>query len=250
MTFFLDVDAMSASAFAPVVPDIIESRKREIQGLDEESHPNDIAGTYYGFRVLTEGSLHSLAYGFESSSLEAFDEVVKALGGKTRLKHTRFNYGHWRNLWHAYDKITHELLKAIMMVSAGGGRLQAGLRVIRRLGDSRALPTLHRLLESISVRSDRFHLLLEAIGSVGDPSSFDLILPFARKKKRGYGRKALAQTALIRCSRAVEHLTRVVAEGAEDQKETAARSLWMTFDSRALDALRRAADDLNDRVAG
>ncbi|MFQ5834138.1 MAG: hypothetical protein ACE5H4_15645 [Candidatus Thorarchaeota archaeon] len=243
-TFFLDVDAISDSVFAAAVPDIIETRKREIQGLSEESQPNDIVGTYYGFRILTEGSLQrTRSVGFARSALKALDEMTHALGGHTRLSNARFESwrrepSSWPEAWKGYDDLTQILLKAIMSVSIGGRKrwFVNGLFDMGTLGDSRALHLLHQLLELIPVRSDHLHNVLDAIGWVGHPSSFDHILPLAKKNNVG-GRKALSAMALIRCPESSEHLFKVLKAGAWNQQDMVADRFWMTFDSRAEDAL-------------
>ncbi|MFQ5833944.1 MAG: hypothetical protein ACE5H4_14655 [Candidatus Thorarchaeota archaeon] len=244
-TFFLDVDAMSVSPFAAAVSDIVEARKREVRALSEESQTNEVVGTYYGFKVLTEGSIQNTRpVGFASSALEALDEMIQALGKQTRLSHTRFkswrrDTSSWLKAWEGYDDLTQTLLKAIMLVSIGGRKrgIPEGLRVMGVLGDSRALPTLHRLLELIPVRSDRLQMLLEAIGCVGHPSSFDYILPLA-KKNTVAGREALAQMPLIRSPKSTEHLLKVLAEVTWRQQSIVATRLWMTFDSRSEEVVR------------
>ncbi|MFQ5834230.1 MAG: hypothetical protein ACE5H4_16115 [Candidatus Thorarchaeota archaeon] len=243
-TFFLDVDAMSVSPFAAAVSEIVEARKREVRALSEESKAHEVVGTYYGFKVLTEGSIENTrSVGFTSSALKAFDEMAQAFGGPRTLSHTRFvswrrDISSWHKAWEGYDDLTQTLLKAIMLVSIGGRKrgIPEGLRIMGVLGDSRALPTLHRLLELIPLRSDRLQMLLEAIGRVGHPSSFDHILPLAEKNTVA-GREALAQMPLIRSPKGTEHLLKVLAEGTWRQQSVAASRLWMTFDSRSEDLI-------------
>ncbi|MFW9799021.1 MAG: hypothetical protein ACFFD9_01155 [Candidatus Thorarchaeota archaeon] len=248
-TFFLDVDAMSISPFAPTVPYIVEARKREIQDLSDESEAGEVLRTYYGFRILTDGSMHNTsAPGFADSSLKALDDLVQVWSGNTRLMQKKFEAwrrSSWaikRETWNGFDDLTKVLLEAIVFVSTGSRKwgIPEGLSAIGALGDSRALPTLHRLLELIPARSDRLHMVLEAIGKIGHPSSFDHILPLA-KKDTVAGDKALEQMALIRSLRATNHLIEVMTDGEIRHWYLVARRFWMTFDCLAVETLHNAS---------
>ncbi len=55
-TFYLDTEWLRKSPIVVILPEVLESRKKEIMNLPDDPHLNQVVSTYYGFTVFTTTS--------------------------------------------------------------------------------------------------------------------------------------------------------------------------------------------------
>ncbi|MFW9887053.1 MAG: hypothetical protein ACFFER_02650 [Candidatus Thorarchaeota archaeon] len=232
-TFFLDADRIASTVFAGAVGNIIDARAREIADLEKDSHPNVIAGTYYGFKIMMEESIDTTGpIGISRQSAKAIENLAKTLDSNVSVLRSRISFK--KIPWSHYDKSTQDLLQGLLLVSLGSRRkrIPEGLEILGRLGDSRALPTLHRLVGVMPKRSDMMELLLRAIADIGHHSSFDVVFPLTKKRTKG-ALNALAALALVRRAESLDLLVEAIEKGYRERKREAIAAIWMTGDCKA-----------------
>ncbi len=165
-TFFLDPTKMAdVPRLAILVPKILEVREKQILRLEENPPLVDVYSTYYGFMILTQGSLESDRAGASNQAVASFTKLAEQLGKDLELNHTQLKYS--KNAFGRVSEDMRTLLWDLLSVSASGENNRK--RAIDALGerrDSRALDVLHTRLFGTTSDLTKRHILkaLEAIG--------------------------------------------------------------------------------------
>ncbi|MHA2044840.1 MAG: hypothetical protein ACW99G_08595 [Candidatus Thorarchaeota archaeon] len=83
-TFFIDIKGWEANEFAVLVPDVIESRIREVERLGSNPHLYEIYSTYYGFSLMTTDVDIEQA-GVPATLKEDLLGILREVGGVTEF---------------------------------------------------------------------------------------------------------------------------------------------------------------------
>jgi hypothetical protein len=165
-TFFLNLDGMKENELAVFVPDALNARIREVENLEPKPSLYKVYSTYYGFSILTSGSVTSRVAGVPEGIREELLSVLGDIGGIKKLESKQLKFSSL-----AFPNCSGHLIALLwnlLKLSIGGkkGRLKA-LKKLGALGDSRALDLLHHLLEGhVPIE------IMECIGQIGHPSSY------------------------------------------------------------------------------
>jgi hypothetical protein len=172
-TFFLDTSAMEASDLVVLVPDVVEARREQVLNLERNVHLADVCSTYYGFMLLTYGSLANDIGGMPEAAIGSFEDLASQLGrelrvGNESLHHSTTAFGH-------VSEYTRELLWSLLdlCIANHNGQVRAA-DALGQLGDSRAIGLLHLRLESSTDRRVRL-AIITALGRIGHPESFSVL---------------------------------------------------------------------------
>lgn len=172
-TFFLDTLAMEDSDLVVLVPDVVEARRKQVLDLEPSVFIEDVYSTYYGFMLLTYGSLEKDTGGMPEAALGTFEELASQLGknlmiGRRRLVHSNDTFGQ-------VSEYTRELLWNLLnlCIANYNGQVRAAIS-LGQLGDSRAIDFLHLRLESATDRRVRL-AVITALGNIGHPESFHVL---------------------------------------------------------------------------
>ena len=169
-TFFFDVTKMrDAPELGAIVATILDARTKQVLTLEKSPPLADVYSTYYGFKILTVGSLGEDAAGFTDPALQKFSELAFQIGREVQLDHRQLKYS--KQAFGRVTDYTRNLLWNILSVCASG--INRRTRAIRELGalrDSRALGILHLKLTStrdIKTQTE----ILGALGQIGHTAS-------------------------------------------------------------------------------
>jgi len=173
-TFFLDPMKMSdVPRLAILVPKVLEVREKQISCLEENPPLVDVYSTYYGFMILTQGSLESDRAGATNEAVLSFTRLAEQLGMDLALKHTQLKYS--KNAFGRISDDMRMLLWDLLSVSAAGENNRK--RAIDALGerrDSRALNMLHtKLFNTSSELMKRY--ILKALRNINHASSYEAL---------------------------------------------------------------------------
>ena len=190
-TFFIDIEGMKDNEFAVLVPDILNSRIREVQDLGSKPDLYEVYSTYYGFQVLTSGVNIQYA-GVPVELRENLLSVLGDLGGVDALSAKQLKFSPL-----AFRKCSPHLtvlLWNMLRLSNGGVKAKSkALVILGELGDTRAIDLIHSYVEEHRVSRGRTkeRLLLDecllCLGRIGSPRSFELV----RGMRRDVGKIAL-----------------------------------------------------------
>lgn len=195
-TFFIDADAMIETDLTILVPGIIESRTKEIKGLESKPPLSDIYSTYYGFAILTSGGLSTDVGGIPTATKEQLNGVMQQLGSvqSVSAKQLKFSYLSFGNCSDHLKTVLWNLLK---MCIGGIKSQKTGIEVLGTLGDSRALDLMHAKLETVQERKVK-EILFDGIGRIGSSKSYNILLT---KLDNGRNLDAVKALGLLRDSR-------------------------------------------------
>ncbi|MFW9803881.1 MAG: HEAT repeat domain-containing protein [Candidatus Thorarchaeota archaeon] len=171
-TFFLDTDAMSTSPYAILVADLLESRCAEISDLASKPSLWEVFSTYYGFVVITAGSVENGFAGASKEAIEGIENLSQQFGDQVKIpaRLIKQSKAAFSNCSHYTKKLLWSLLR---VAASGYDKRSTAVRELGNLGDERALTLLHSRLESNS--GWVMPPLIEAVGKIGDPSSLELL---------------------------------------------------------------------------
>lgn len=178
-TFFIDIEGMKDKEFAVLVPDILNSRIREVQDLGSKPDLYEVYSTYYGFQVLTSGVNIKYA-GVPVELRENLQSILSDLGGVDALsaKQLKFSLLAFRK---CSPHLT-VLLWNMLRLSNGGMKAKSkALEALGELADSRAIGLLHMYVkthESAYHRSKEYRLVEECLlclGRIGNHHSFEIL---------------------------------------------------------------------------
>ncbi|MBN2230323.1 MAG: hypothetical protein JW779_12110 [Candidatus Thorarchaeota archaeon] len=147
-TFFLNTCEMSKVIdFLPLVADIIDTRSKEIMKLGENTPVLDVVSTFYGFTIVTYGSIESSDTGISLKAIEEFDHFFPHLNFKSGLICEELRYSN--EVFGDISTNTRNLLWNMLQISICQGKdLQGALAELGKGRDARALPLLHLLMTS------------------------------------------------------------------------------------------------------
>ncbi|MCK4567184.1 MAG: hypothetical protein KAU48_07735, partial [Candidatus Thorarchaeota archaeon] len=178
-TFFIDIEGMKDNEFAVLVPDILNSRIREVQDLGGKPDLYEVYSTYYGFQVLTSGVNIQYA-GVPVELRENLLSVLGDLGGVDALSAKQLKFSPL-----AFRKCSPHLtvlLWNMLRLSNGGVKAKSkALEDLGELADSRAIGQLHRYVEiheSAYRKSKEYRLVEECLlclGRIGSHHSFEIV---------------------------------------------------------------------------
>jgi len=173
ITFFLDVEAMRQKAdLLPFIPDTLNARISEVQGL--ESHPplSDVYSTYYGFSIITSGGVMANQSGLSAELRQKIIESLREIGFVTNLTAKQLKYSPLA--FRGCSPSLKILLWSLLWFCIGGKkRWNQSMKRLVELGDSRALP----FIESAIMRYPQGTLvqrnpsLLDLLACIGKISS-------------------------------------------------------------------------------
>ena len=216
-TFFLDPTAMSEHGeLARLVPKILEVREKQILRLEPNPPLSDVYSTYYGFNILTQGSLKSDTAGATLEATQGFNDLAVQFGRELEVKNIQLKYTKT-----AFGRLSEELrslLWNILCVCVAGKNNR--IRAIKELGElrnSRALDILHARLFSTEHEPTK-RAILEALKKISHPSSWHVLEKQASDNKTTKLLQDNVKSSLFRwehadkqTQRAVESLNREVS---------------------------------------
>jgi hypothetical protein len=171
-TFFLDTEAMATSPYAVLVADLLESRSAEISELASKPNLWEVFSTYYGFVVITTGSVENGFAGASKDAIEGIENLSQQFGDQVKIPARLIKQS--KNAFSNCSDYTKKLLWGLLRVAASGyDRRSAAVRELGNIGDERALLLLHSRLASN--RGWVMPSLIEAVGKIGDLSSLKLL---------------------------------------------------------------------------
>ena len=171
-TFFLDSQNMATTPYAVLVADLLEARSAEISELPSKPSLREVFSTYYGFVVITTGSIEKGFAGASKEAINGIENLSCQFGDQVTIpaKIIKRSDSAFSNC----TEYTKKLLWGLLRVAASGyDKRSNAVRELGELGDERALPVLHSGLESN--RGWVMPSLIDAIGKIGDPSSLELL---------------------------------------------------------------------------
>jgi len=195
-TFFIDTEAIKETELTVLIPGIIEARTKEVQALEPNPPLSDVYSTYYGFSILTSGSLDTDWAGIPSDTKSQLIEVMQQLGNVENIsaRQLKFSYLSFRNCSDDLKVLLWNLLK----MCVGGIKSQkAGIDILGNLGDSRAIELMHLKLEKVIDKKVK-ESLFDSIGRIGTSISFE---PVMKQISDGRNLDAVKALSLIRDSR-------------------------------------------------
>ncbi|MGY5858257.1 MAG: hypothetical protein RTU63_02730 [Candidatus Thorarchaeota archaeon] len=200
-TFFIDADAMKETELTVLIPGILEARTKEIESLESKPPLSDVYSTYYGFSILTSGGLVSDWGGVPTDTRVLLDQVMQQLGNVENItaKQLKFSYLSFSN---CSDNLKTTLWNLLKMCIGGLKSQKAGIDLLGNLGDSRALELMNLKLENVKDAKVR-EILLENIGKIGSPQSYEVVVTQLAEGRNIHAVKALS---LIRDARVREVL--------------------------------------------
>ncbi|MFX1262322.1 MAG: HEAT repeat domain-containing protein [Promethearchaeota archaeon] len=171
-TFFLDTDIMATSPYAVLVADLLESRSAEISDLASKPNLWEVFSTYYGFVVITTGSVGNGFAGASKEAIEGVECLSQQFGDQVKIPARLIKKS--KDAFSNCSDYTRKLLWGLLRVAASGyDRRSTAVRELGNIGDERALPLLHSRLESN--RGWVMPSLIEAVGKIGDPISLEFV---------------------------------------------------------------------------
>ncbi len=173
-TFFLDVTKMAdIPILAVLIPKIFEVRERQILRLEDSPPLTDVYSTYYGFMILTQGSIGTDESGAAGKAVDGFTDLAIQFGKNLAINPRQLKYSKT-----AFGRVSgdmRDLLWNMLCASAAGrNRRKQSIKYLGSLRDSRALQVLHPLLLNTSNEKVKRHIL-EAVGSIRHASSYEVI---------------------------------------------------------------------------
>ena len=178
-TFFMDIEAMKKDELVVFVPDILNSRIREVENLSQKPDLYEVYSTYYGFQILTS-SVNIQHAGVPDDASENLLSILTELGGVNALhaKQVKFSHLAFQN---CSSHLTVLLFNMIRLSNGGAKAKSKALEVLGELGDSRAIDQIHGYVEThkSAFRNSKEHRLVEecllCLGRIGSPRSFELV---------------------------------------------------------------------------
>ncbi len=172
-TFFLDTSEMQDSDLVVLVPDVVEARRKQVLDLEQSVSINDVHSTYYGFMLLTYGSIAKDIGRMPDAALDKFENLASELG-----KHVTIGCEHqvYSNVtFGQVSEYTREFLWSLLnlCIANYNGQVIAAT-ALEHFGDSRAIDLLHLRLESARDRRVRL-AIISALGGIGHPESFQIL---------------------------------------------------------------------------
>lgn len=216
-TYFINVEKMKSSQYAVLVDDVVKSRKKELQDLEEDARLRDILATYYGFTMLTTSMLlessdeiwktihkYSGTYGRDLSAVtetasKAFSKLCERLEIDIDFRKQDQVLGSNVLISSEVSKELRMLMGNIITMAFSGSHdyKQRSITALGETGDSRAVPFLHLKKETVSRKNERH--LVAALRDIGHPSSVDVLCEYANGRKWRLGLLALEGLGNIRC---------------------------------------------------
>ncbi|MHA1903676.1 MAG: HEAT repeat domain-containing protein [Candidatus Thorarchaeota archaeon] len=253
-TFFFDVERLATEPYAVLVPDIIEIREREILDLPKNATQNQIATTYYGFTIYTQGGRSEMVRSKTGGTIYSF---FKSLGSESILSSSRLVYkeARFRNCTEYKQK----LLLAMLKISLGGKtNAREACNTLGLLGDSRAVNLICDILTKREPRNGIKHLL-RALCQIGDPRALETIMSQTNVKSAIEERFLIQSLGGIRTSKTVKILSEVLkmnkqhwTRGGRDRtkrKLEAVKALGYTHDEQAIELLSEALYHRSYKIA-
>ena len=173
-TFFLDADAMRETELTVLIPGILEARINEIKSLETNPPLSDVYSTYYGFSILTSGGIVEDFGGVPTDTREQLIDVMQRIGNVENIsaKQLKFSYLSFRNCSNQLKIILWNLLK---MCIGGIKSQKAAIKTLGNIGDSRGITLMNSRLQNAEERKLK-ELLLDTIGKIGSPKSYDAVI--------------------------------------------------------------------------
>ncbi|MFW9887773.1 MAG: hypothetical protein ACFFER_06300 [Candidatus Thorarchaeota archaeon] len=84
-TFFLDTDIMATSPYPVLVADLLGSRSAEISDLASKPNLWEVFSTYYGFVVITTGSVGNGFAGASKEAIECIESLSQQFGEQVKI---------------------------------------------------------------------------------------------------------------------------------------------------------------------
>ncbi|MDF1541367.1 MAG: HEAT repeat domain-containing protein, partial [Candidatus Thorarchaeota archaeon] len=200
-SFFMDIERMITSPFAILVPEVIESRKAELDTLGDNPTRNDVLSTYYGFTILTLSGLQSRSvsdqrywrrrrsYDTRPSISEgaklAIEQLSNDFGSQVNMKTRYETLGGSGFLAKKCNKEDRFLLSNVIrmcLYMTPWHRQKAALDLGKN-GDSRILEFMHHRLEIETDRKTRFGIIT-GIGEIGHPDSIEHLMKISQSNDR------------------------------------------------------------------
>ncbi len=172
-TYFLNTLAMEDSDLVVLVPEVVEARRRQVLDLEHSVRLEDVYSTYYGFMLLTYGSLTKDIAGISDAALDTFEDLASQLGKQLIIGRERLVS--WNTAFGQVSEYTREFLWSLLnlCIANYNGQVRAA-SALGHLGDSRAMDLLHLRLESATDRRTRL-AIITALGRIGHPESFRVL---------------------------------------------------------------------------
>ena len=176
-TFFLNIEELSkVDTLKGLVPLILLVRQKQILNLSETPTLGEVYSTYYGFQVVTKGSVEYSLPGVSDQAQQQLVKLMSDFGKSLRLSHRQVRLT--RNAFGRVSEYTRQLLWNLLITCAGGKKSEAD--AIRELGefrDSRSTEILHLKLKSSSEERIQ-RRIIQALGAIGHPASLPVLNEF------------------------------------------------------------------------
>ncbi|MFW9804092.1 MAG: HEAT repeat domain-containing protein [Candidatus Thorarchaeota archaeon] len=166
-TFFLSQEKMRDSPFIKHIPRLLNTRLEEIQRLPKEPKLQDIFRSYYGFKLITESGADGKA------AVEAFCEF-SASHGKDIVPPKETLSVPPREWSNEPVPFSSSLLSILLAVQGPPKFRVEHTGILGQIQDSKALDALHARVLHSGMKLERLRLL-EAIGEIGRPESFEVL---------------------------------------------------------------------------
>ncbi|MHA2179359.1 MAG: hypothetical protein ACXAAK_13515, partial [Candidatus Thorarchaeota archaeon] len=164
-TFFMDVGGMKENEFALLVPDIIESRIREVERLCANPNLYEVYSTYYGFKILTT-DVNMEKAGVPEDLKKNLIGILQEVGGVEEIRSKQLKFSPM-----AFRKCSpHQtaLLWNMLRLARGGSKYKLkALKKLGDLGDTRAVDIIHSIIDSRQSVYRKDQLLDECVLCLG-----------------------------------------------------------------------------------
>lgn len=211
-TFFIDIGKLAQTRFASLAKEIIEVRIKEVQDLQDNIETRDLFPTYYGFQILTAGSILSATKDGELPRVVAnLQNLLDSVDSTSFIKETKPIIS--RDLFSHCSVNTSFLLKnlAIISVYYTLPRIKRILDTLGEKGDSRAIPTILRRLKIC--KQEEIPRIVNALEKIGSPEAVDDLYDVYLKQTKASGRRILKTIGKIPSIRTGEILLDLLQKG-------------------------------------
>ncbi len=211
-TFFIDIEKLAQTRFASLAKEIIEVRIKEVQNLQDNLEPRDLIPTYYGFQILTAGSILSASKDGELPRVVAnLQNLLDSVDSASFIKETKPIIS--RELFSHCSVNTAILLTnlAIISIYYTWPRIKRILDTLGKRGDSRAIPTILRRLKIGN--QEEIPRIVNALEEIGSPEAVDDLYDVYLKQTKANGRRILKTLGKIPSVRTGEILLDLLGRG-------------------------------------
>ena len=204
-TFFIDTDDLKETELTVLIPGILEARLNEVQNLETKPPLSDVYSTYYGFSILTSGGLAADWGGVPPETKSQLLEVMQQIGNVENIsaKQLKFSYLSFSNCSDNLKTILWNLLK---MCIGGIKSQKAGIEVLGNIADTRVIDLMNSKLENVKDSKVK-EILLESIGRIGSPRSYEAVISQLDNGRNLHAVKALGSIRDARITEVLKELS-------------------------------------------